>query len=37
LTGFSASAGGDEAQTFSSPFRAGASDVGIVYYKIVNP
>jgi len=36
LTGFSASAGGDEAQTFSSPFRAGASDVGIVYYKIAN-
>ncbi len=36
LTGFSASAGGDEAQTFSTPFRAGASDVGIVYYKNVN-
>lgn len=33
LTGFSASAGGDEAQTFSSPFRAAPSDVGVVYYR----
>jgi len=36
LTGFSASAGGDDAQTFSSPFRVAASDVGVVYYSIVN-
>ncbi|RLD22218.1 MAG: hypothetical protein DRI69_01900 [Bacteroidetes bacterium] len=36
LTGFSASAGGDDAQSFSSPFRAAPSDVGIVYYKIAN-
>ena len=36
LTGFSASAGGDDAQTFSSPFRAAPSDSGIVYYKFLN-
>ena len=36
LTGFSASAGGDEAQTFSSPFRVAPSDVGVVYYAIAN-
>ena len=33
LTGFSASAGGDEAQTFSSPFRIAPSEAGIVYYR----
>jgi len=37
LTGFSASAGGDDAQTFSSPFRIAPSDVGVVYYAIDNP
>jgi hypothetical protein len=37
LTGFSASAGGDDAQAFSSPFRIGPSDVGVVYYRIKNP
>ncbi len=36
LTGFSASAGGDEAQTFSSPFRVAPSDVGVCYYAIGN-
>lgn len=33
LTGFNASAGGDEAQTFSSPFRAAPSTNGVVYYR----
>lgn len=36
LTGFSASAGGDEAQAFSSPFRAGSSTSGVTYYKFEN-
>lgn len=33
LTGFSASAGGDNPQSFSSPFRIGTSPVGVTYYK----
>jgi len=37
LTGFSASAGGEDAQTFSSPFRVAPSDTGVVFYSYVNP
>ena len=33
LTGFSASAGGDNPQAFSSPFRIGTSEAGVTYYK----
>jgi len=36
LTGFSASAGGDDAQTFSTPFRIAPSPVGVCYYRIKN-
>lgn len=36
LTGFSASAGGDDAQTFSTPFRAASSTNGVTYYKFEN-
>jgi hypothetical protein len=37
LTSFSASAStGDEPQTFSSSFRPGTSDVGVVYYSVEN-
>jgi len=36
LTGFSGSAGGDDAQTFSTPFRIAPSDVGLCYYVVAN-
>lgn len=37
VTGFSASAGGEDAQTFSSPFRVAPSDTGVVFYEYVIP
>lgn len=37
VTGFSASAGGEDAQTFSSPFRVAPSTEGVVFYEYVVP
>lgn len=36
VNGFSASAGGEDAQTFSSPFRVAPSDQGVVFYEYEN-
>lgn len=33
VTGFSASAGGEDAQTFSSPFKVAPSDEGVMFYE----